>query len=258
MKRKSGSVCKVLVFLVIVLGALAAVRWHAVRRTSGADNARAAIETAISKIEADRKLVSARTELISRSANKGGKATSDEIAMLLGDADLNRIALSYLGADWSIPCSTFLGSVREIRKLQRMRAEERIKRAAELKEDMAKMERQLKIAEMHIDGPADKQKRNLQMDEIMVRINELRCSLDYLELIANNDLESKNADAKLAAEKMIGDLADEYRKASVGRLSSVLTEDLEKQQKALKTYGLLSSVSAMLNFWPLNVLVRQP
>ena len=249
---------KLIVLAVVVLGVLGALRWYLLQRTGGDETMRVGIETAVAKLEADLKIVSARASSVSESAGRDAKRTVEVVAELMGDADLNRLALSYLGADWSIPRGAFLGSVREIRKLQRMRADERVKRAAELKDARARLERRRRNILAHAKTERNRHKFVLELAEVEAQMDELRNSQDYLELVATDGLASKNSDAKIVAETTVGKLAEDYRKASVVRLTAVITDRLEEQKKALAPHDRLRALSDRLDFWPLNALIRQP
>lgn len=86
---------------------------------------KSAITVAQTKVQGDIRLASARMTEISRDSLASGRGKVAEVGTILSDETLNQLALTYIGTDWALPHSTFLGSVQHIRELMKMQQKAR-------------------------------------------------------------------------------------------------------------------------------------
>ncbi len=85
------------------------------------------IRLATVRVEQDQILLSQRIQdTISQTLDKG-RPKDEEVSALLADPDINRLALVYLGADWSVQRSEFIGAVAHLRREIKLQTESKKK-----------------------------------------------------------------------------------------------------------------------------------
>lgn len=231
MKSGIWSVVKKTVFLMVVAFALLlAGRWYAVRKLDGISGSRTGLESAIAKFEADRRVISARVKAVTDSSHRRNLSEADEVVELMGDADLNRLALLYMGADWSVPRTTLRKRIRDMQR-----------RARDCEQALAKLERRLRLLQMTMNAPSDVRKKSQEKADITRQIATLKETDDYRDLIARND--------------KIGRLVAEYRRDSVERLGNVVSDRVNEQREELSKSECRQKLLTWLDFWPLTKLI---
>lgn len=250
---------KILICLaVVILGLLAAARWYAVRELDGADGSRAGLLTAVSKLESDRRIVYSRVAEISNASYRSKQSTADEVAELLGDGDLNRLALRYMGADWSIPRSVFLGRVRELQNRQNQAkklADARYSRIMRCKRMLEMLESRKRHIGMYLNSPSILKMARRELSDVESRIAEVQATEEYRELVGLKTGNEKSVQEMLSLDDEISHLAEEWRRDSVERLDGVIGAQLVECQESLLRLERRQAVLSWLDFEPLSTLI---
>lgn len=239
----------------VILALLAVVRWYAVRELDGADGSRAGLQTAVSKLESDQHIVYSRVTEISNASFRSDQSTADEVAELLGDGDLNRLALRYMGADWSIPRSVFLGRVKELRTRAKKQVDARYSRIMRCKRTLEMLESHKRHIGMYLNSPSVLKMARRELSDIERRIAEVQATEEYRELAGLKAGGEKNIRELLAADDEIGHLAEEWRRDSVERLDGAIEARLAECQERLLRLERLQVVLSWLDFEPLSTLI---
>ena len=246
---------KALGLAAVVFALLVAGRWYVVWRLNGADSSSAGFQSAIAKLEADRRIVSARVKAETEVSLRGNLSEAEEVCELMGDADLNRLALLYMGADWSIPRSAFQGRIRGLANRERKLADDRTRRAMRCRRTMDKLERRRRLLKMNLKAPSLSRKMEQELLDLEQQISALKSSEDYCKLVEPNAVEGVNAAEMASVDTEICRIAAEYRRDSVERLEGVIVERLAEQRAGLSSFERLRKFLSWLDFWPLTALI---
>lgn len=240
---------------VVVFALLFAARYYVIRKLDAPGGLCEGVQTTIAKFEADREIVSSRVRAVTEASLRDNSSEAAEVFALMGDTDLNRLALLYMGADWAIPRDAFQGRVRALLKSGRNQMDERTKRAERCQQAMTKLERRRRLLQMSLNAPSASRKARRELSDLEREIADLKSSKDYVELIAPNTVKEANRAEKARVSDEISRLTAEYRRDSVERLEIVINESLAKQKEKLALLDRRNVVYRWLDFWPLTKLV---
>ena len=227
-----------------------------------------AIEIVLSKVSNDQLLVSRRIAQITEKTLAKGMDKAAEVDAILSDPDLNRLALIYLGSDWSIQRSAFLGSVQHMRNLLTMQKRERenyVRQQKKLIEERErKNRRKIDRSMTMMQKPTrwyrgrhhEDHYRDWWREAEEVRNRErLSRELEYLEALNPNE---KDIEDKAKNEEAIFELAQEYQNSTVGVLNGVMTEHKVVLQEQEDIPFRLRKQMSVFNIWPINLLCEMP
>ena len=276
MKKKLTIAC-VLVCLAAVATYLvfAFVAWRTVpKMVADAERRLFGVRVAIARLEQDQILLSQRIQAVTDQTLGKGRPKEEEVAALLADPDINRLAFVYLGADWAIQRSGLVGSAAHLRDLfnqqksDRQGARNRMDRhEAEDKRKITELERrkrslvlQLTTLNRRGNGFASKQ---LELDDVERQLALYRDRRVYWETQRFDDAQRDKTDevfaeARAKTEAEVFRLASEYQAQTVGTLTRVMAAKLgELKQEANKPTHIRRFMSPF-NIWPVNRICRMP
>ena len=219
------------------------------------------IGIAISRIAADQLQASERMrDITSRTLGRGGSKI-DEVSMMLGDPELNRLALTYLGADWSVQHSSFLGNVNHSRKLLKVQKEERMGEETLLNKKIKELENRKRSLQNQLKAPrgttADRA-WHVEMDDIERQLVTFRSSNTYREYIEKDNASAKHIEAKAKNEDDLFRLASRYQAQTIGALNQVMAEKLGELRFEEAEPSRLRWQMSLFNVWPLNLICKMP
>ncbi len=258
---------KILITLAIVVGCYLCVAigaWCIVpRMIANTDRRLLGVRVAIARLEQDQLLLAERIKAATDSTIKRGKSKDEEIVALLSDSDVNHLALVYLGSDWSIQRSGFMGTVAHMRELLALQEKERKNYVSRTDEKIKDLERRWRTMN-----------RNLQLAHpgslgfatMMREINELERQLDNYRLSnalcseeARRDSEAhKFAEVRAQTEAEIFRIASDYQERTAGVLNTVMAEKLGELRYEANKPDHLRRIMSPFNIWPLNVICEMP
>ena len=246
---------QVALLAIVAFALILAGRWYVVRKLSGAGGSRAGLQSVLMKLEADRQIVSSRVNAVTEASLRRNLSEAEEVFELMGDADLNRLALLYMGADWSTPRNAFQGRIRGLQNRGRNQMDERTRRAVRCKRTLDRLERRRRLLKMSLGAPSTARKTNQELSDVERQISALKSSKDYVELVAPNAVEGINASEQARVDEEISLFAAEYRRDSVERLEGVIRDRLVEQQDELSKLERRQRLLSWLDFWPLTTLI---
>lgn len=255
MRSISSMLKQIAVLAIVALALMLAGRWYVVRKLSGAGGLRAGLQSALVKLEADRQIVSVRVNKVTEASLRRDLSEAEEVFELMGDTDLNRLALLYMGADWSIPRSALQGRIRGLQNRWRSQMDERARRAVRCKRTLDRLERRRRLLKMSLWTPSTARKTNQELSDIEGQISALKSSKDYVELVEQNAVKEANTADQMRVDEEISRIAAEYRKDSVERLEGVIRDRLTEQQDELSKLERRQRLLSWLDFWPLTTLI---
>ena len=276
MTKKLTIVC-VLVCLAAVATYLvfAFVAWRTVpKMVADAERRLFGVRVAIARLEQDQILLSQRIQAVTDQTLGKGRPKEEEVAALLADPDINRLAFVYLGADWAIQRSGLVGAAAHLREMFELQMSDRKgtrdrldRREAEDKRKIRELEQrkrslglQLTTLNRRGNGFASKQ---LELDDVERQIFLYRDRRVYWETQRLDDAQRDKTDeafaeARAKTEAEVFRLASEYQAQTVGTLTRVMAAKLgELKQEANRPTHLRRFMSPF-NIWPVNRICRMP
>lgn len=223
-----------------------------------AERKQAGIGVAISQVANDQLLASSRMREITSQTLGSGKTKVDEIAMMLGDPDLNRLALTYLGADWSVQRSGLLGSVQHSRCMLKEQKDARNSGKSRLNEKIKELEAKKKSLSYRIKSPSDRLHFQVEMDDIERQLVTFRSSNTYKEYMEKDQYDKVDIEAKAKNENALFKLASDYQAATIGALNRVMAERLAALRFEEAEPSRLRWKMSFFNIWPLNLICKMP
>lgn len=232
------------------------------------------VRIAIAQLEQDQILLSQRIQAVTDQTIGKGRPKEEEVAALLADPDINRLAFVYLGADWAIQRSGLLGAAAHLRELfdlqmsDRKGARDRLdRREVEDKRKIKELERRKRSLGLQLtplnrrgNGFASKQ---MELDDVERQLTLYRNRRVYWETQRFDDaqrdkMDEAFAEARAKTEAEVFRLASEYQAQTVGTLTRVMAEKLgELKQEANRPTHLRRFMSPF-NIWPVNRICRMP
>lgn len=265
---------KVLIFLGILIVAYVAVAVAAWRIMPGkiaeAERKRVGVTMALAKVANDQLAVSRRISEITKKTLGNGQDKVAQVTMLLGDDELNRIALTYMGADWATMYSSFSGNVKHMRDLLKMQKADRDKYVSKLnqkiKELEAKKSHLLKQATHPVIRGGESvgmyEQKNYQwkneLEDVDRQLWAWRSSNTYREYVEKDKLANSEVEARAKTEAAIFKLASDYEAQTVGQLVSIMAEQATALRYEEAEPERMRHQMSYFNIWPLNKLAAMP
>ena len=257
--RKLVVICIVVVVCYAVVGVAAGLLLPA--KIEEAERKLPGIGAAISRIAADQLRVSERMRDITAKTLERGGSKIDEVSMMLGDAELNRLALAYLGADWSVSRSSFLGSVNHSRNLLKTQRKEQLEAGSLLSQKIKELENRKRSLQHQMKAPhgssADRA-WHVEMNEVDRQLLAYRGSSTYQEYVEKDRANAKHVEAKAKNEDALFQLASQCQVQTIGALNQVMAVKIGELRFEEAEPSRLRQRMSFFNIWPLNLICRMP
>jgi len=266
---KSGT--KAVVFVGVLAAGYAAVAIAAWRIMPGkiaeAEQKRVGVTMALSKIANDQLTVSRRISDITAQTLGKGRDKASQVSELLGDPALNRMALTYTGADWATMRSSFVGNVKHMRDLLKMQKGDRKKQISRMNEKIKELERKRRIllettvptANRNSGGsniPHEQWRR--KVDDIDRQLSMFRSSTAYREYLENDKSADNEIEVKKKTEAAIFKVASECEAQTVGKLVQTMAEKATALRYEEAEPDRLRQQMTYFDVWPFNMLFKMP
>lgn len=230
------------------------------------------IRLATARVEQDQILLSQRIQdTISQTLDKG-QSKDEEVAVLLTDPDINRLALVYLGADWSVQRSEFIGAVAHLRREIKLQTESKKKletqtvalekQTASRVKELERRKRCISLQLSFLKG-ADHRAKLDELNDVDRQLLLLRDRADYHDLtyqkhLAHKETEDKLIEAHAKTEAEVFRLASEYQAKTLGTLARILAEKRSELTVEANRPNRLRQLMSPFNIWPINRICRMP
>ena len=247
--------------LVIVVGyiAVAIAAWHILpKMIVDSDRRLIGVRLAIAKLSNDQLVLSQRMLAITDATLGKGKSKVDEVTALLSDPDINHLAVIYMGSDWAIQKSSFMGAVSHMRELVKTQLDARKNYKSKLAEKIEKLEARKKSLGIQLRSPSTERAWHVEMRDIEEQLSRLR------NLNAHSEEMQSDADARRAIEDNakneaeIFKLATDYQGKTVGALSETIAVKLGELRVEENKPERLRRIMSPFNIWPINLISRMP
>jgi len=268
---------KILLTLVVLAVGYLAVGVGAWRVLPGkiaeAERKRVGVTMALAKIANDQLLVSKRISAITAQTLNKGQDKAAQVSMLLGDPTLNRMAQTYLGADWAVVRSSFVGSVKHLRDLLRMQKADRKNYVNRLNEKIKELEREKNhLLNMSVptyrgerDDGAIEGRGNVSQEQWHRKLKDIdrqlwayRSSNTYREYLEKDKTAEHEVEKKAQNESVIYKLAVDCEIQTVRQLVQVMTEKATALSDEEAEPERLRHLMSYFNIWPLNKMANMP
>lgn len=230
------------------------------------------IRLATARVEQDQILLSQRIQdIISQTLDKG-QSKDEEVAVLLTDPDINRLALVYLGADWSVQRSEFIGAVAHLRREIKLQTESKKKletqtvalekQTASRVKELERRKRCISLQLSFLKGDDHRAKLD-ELNDVDRQLLLLRDRADYHDLtyqkhLAHKETEDKLIEAHAKTEAEVFRLASEYQAKTLGTLARILAEKRSELTVEANRPNRLRQFMSPFNIWPINRICRMP
>lgn len=220
---------------------------------------------ALTKLTGDQLAVSRRISEITAQTLDQGRDKVEQVSMLLGDSTLNRMALTYMGEDWSVKRSGFVGKVKQLREHQREQAKKQKEQIDQLEKKIEKIEYRKRQLLRNMNTPRDSAHRHKEeqwKEEIRDfdrQLSMLRDNSLYRDRLANSNDERDDAGNAASDGKVaVYEQASTCEAQTVGRLVKVMAEKAAALGSEKSEASRLRSLLALFDIWPLNKLGSLP
>lgn len=257
--KKLFVICIIAVIVYAALGVAAG--YLLPKKIEEAESKLPGIGIAISRIATDQLRVSERQrEITALTLGKGGSKI-EEVSMMLSDPELNRLALTYLGADWSIQRSSFLGSVSHSRKLLKVQKEERMREDSLLNKKIKELENRKHSLQNRLKaspGSSAERATLIELNDVERQLITFRSSNTYREYIEKDNISSQHIEAKAKNEDELFKIACQYQVQTIGALNQEMSEKLGELRFEEAEPSRLRWQMSLFNVWPLNLVCKMP
>lgn len=261
--------------LVVGYLVLAAVAWRICPKMIADSERRLfGVRVALARLEQDQILLSQRIQAATSQTLGKGQAKDAEVAALLADPDVNRLALVYLGADWSMQRSAFVGTVAHLRaqfeqqKRERQGVRDRIdQREAERAAKVKALEHRKRSLSHQLTmlntRSGSFMSRRIELDDVERQLVLQRDRNAYWDTQRQDDAQRSRSDevfatARANTEAEIFRVANEYQDKTVGTLVRVLAEKRGDLRFEANRPDRLRRILSPFNVWPINLICRMP
>lgn len=230
-------------------------------KISESEKRQAGIGAAIACIARDQLKVSERMRDITTQTLERGGSKLDEVAMMLGDPELNRLALTYVGSDWAIQRSEFLGNIKHSRGMLKAQKESRANLTSRLNAKIKELElRKRSLRHQMKMTPCSSAERSWQIefDDIERQLLAYRSSNTYREYVEKDAVEVNQIDASAKNENNLFKLAGDCQALTIGALNKVMAEKLASLREEEAEPSRLRLRMSYFNVWPLNLVCKMP
>ena len=245
-------------YLCVAIGAWCIVP----RKLADVEQRLSGVRVAIARLEHDQIMLSERVKAATDATIGRRKSKVEEVAALLKDPDINHLALVYLGSDWAIQRSGFLGSVSHMRELLEMQDNDRKafssstdRKIKDLENRWRTMNRNLQFMRPGSLGFAAMMR---EIHEIERQLDNYRYSSALSAEVRKDSEDRKFAEARATMEANIFKIASDYQERTVGVLNGVMAEKLYELRLESNKPDYLRRILSPFNIWPLNKIVKLP
>lgn len=230
------------------------------------------IRLAAARVEQDQILLSQRIQAITSQTLEQGKSKDEEVAAQLTDPDINRLALVYLGADWSVQRSEFIGAVAHLRREIKLQTKSKKKletqtvalekQTASRVKELERRKRCISLQLSFLKGDNYRAKLD-ELNDVDRQLLLLRDRADYHDLtyqkhLAHKETEDKLIEAHAKTEAEVFRLASEYQAKTLGTLTRILAEKRSELTVEANKPNRLRQLMSPFNIWPINRICRMP
>lgn len=229
-----------------------------------AERKRAGVTLACAKVADDQLAVSQRIAEITAQTLDRGRDKAEQVSMMLGDATLNRMALTYMGADWSVTRSGFVGNLKHMRDRQRAQNSDQKKREDQLEKKIEKIEYRKRQVLREMSAPHDSAHRHkeeqwkAELRDLDRQLAMLRDTSQYRDKLDKTGSSEAGAVAETDGKTAIFKLATDCEAQTVGRLVKALAEKSASLKSEESEVEKLKDRLSFFNVWPLNKLAGKP
>lgn len=217
---------------------------------------RRGIRVSIAAVKADQLRVSERQREITGRTLGVGQTKVDEMREMLADSELNRLALSYMGDDWTAAQSDFLARVSKIHK----RDSERREKAYRLRHEQSELEKKIKELEnrkrslshqLNAPRTVGDEKSRVAKAEIDRQLLETRNRLEVLRVSS-----SEGGLVGVGNAHELDIMIVKCRKETVEALKEKMLVELKKLGNEGVRVSSTQTIFCWFDVWPVNWLVR--
>lgn len=232
--------------------AAAFAAWHFIpEKIADSERRLVGVRVAIARISQDQNALSQSIKAVTDSTLGKGRSKVDEVEAMLGDDDVNRLSEMYLGGDFALQRSSFMGEVSHLRESMNIRFDSgktpdnaNKKRIDELKARKRRLTHQMR-------SPAKEGARRAELDDIEALLADLQQA--GMENPDRGDSESKGkAAARAEWEAKVYQIAAGYQKNTIGKLDAVMKAKLAELRMEENRPARLRAVMSPFDIWPLN------
>lgn len=258
--RKTLSILAVLLglYLCVAIGVWCIVP----RKIADVEQRLSGVRIAIARLEQDQIMLSERVKAATDATIGRGQSKVEEVAALLKDPDINHLALVYIGSDWAIQRSGFLGTVSHMRELlDRQDSDRKVfvsrtdKKIKDLESRWRTMNRNLQLTRPESLGFAAMMR---EIHEIERQLDNYRYSNALSAEVRKDSEDRKFAVARATMEANIFKIASDYQEQTVGVLNRIMAEKLYELRLEANKPDHLRRILSPFNIWPLNKIVKLP
>lgn len=228
-------------------------------------------EARMPAVEQGMAMMGADQQRLSQLLTKYYKLTKDKMQSvydIMGDPDINRMALNYLGSDFALMRSEFAGKVQNQRKIfnqQKNHYEGKEGRDALQKKLKDLEDRKKRLANTMVLkgswdtlGPTSSERQwYVEMEDVNRQLDALR-AINIQRQFNNENTKDTLARAKATNDNIIFNLTEQYERLSVGRLKATIDAQLVNMRNFQASLASKRTWFSVFNIWPLNELAKMP
>ena len=240
--------------------------WYFPKRIALEESRLPGIKSVIAETTSDQLLLSKRINEIVDWAKVENKKKVDVVYTMLSDADVNRLALNYIGRDFATYKSSFVSEIKHARELLKKQRDIYIKeneKADDLKKKLRILESRKKFlyeepgghghAYWGVDGHSESW--YLKMNDIDSQIHKLR-EIELAREVKNLNSKDIYANAQALLEKHLFSIARDYEQKTIVILEKVIAERKVAFKNDEQRILLLRDRYSAFNVWPLPAMQR--
>ena len=264
MKRKVLIVCAIIALCSIV-SYLAYVMYYLPKQIMLIDNRMPAIQQAISELSKDQLLLSQTVSDITDRAVETNKGKEFSVREMLSNPIINRLALNYLGRDFSSQKSMFEGQIKHIKAVSKSQLgvrQKKDKAEKELKDKLKNLESKKRFLLMTrssaVSGRNYEQWATWQreMADIDSQIHYLR-GLVLGKDMQKGDVGNTSEGIRINKDKTIFEVATEYERNTVVQLENAIVARRSSYMKEESRVIRLRDRLNVISVWPLSNLINK-
>ena len=264
MKRKVLIVCAIIALCSIV-SYLAYVMYYLPKQIMLIDNRMLAIQQAISELSKDQLLLSQTVSDITDRAVETDRGKELTVREMLSNPVINRLALNYLGRDFSSQKSMFEGQIKHIKAVSKSQLgvrQKKDKAESELKDKLKKLESKkrflLQTRTTAVSGRNYEQWASWQreMEDIDSQIYYLR-GLVLGKDMQKGDAGNTSEGIRINKDKTIFQVASEYERNTIVQLENTIVARRSSYMKEESRAILLRDRLNVISVWPLSNLINK-
>lgn len=224
------------------------------------------IQQALAEVSNDQLLLSKTVGQITENAVRNSNGKAKALLEMLSDSHINRLALNYLGVDFSMYKSSYIGQLKHIRNMGKIQGDKHrkaIKSEEDLKEKIKRLESRKKFLLLTRSTLRNDRHRSWrqwaswerEMDDIDSQIHYLR-GLDWGNVLTKGKTNSAEEEARMQREKLIFRVASDYEMQTVIPLERAIAAKRKFYMEESLFATCLRERLDSLAFWPLTVALK--